>query len=299
MLGDDAFVLDGHFVAGEGHHPAAPRAMPRIEWQLVESSAVVDLAHSCAPGKGATEMARLRSPSAAPVCPSRLRALPLRRPTYAKALAGSFQTVRRARSFVPERFRGRLLLRRRICMRPLPRGHSGNLDFRRRGVPWPRQVTKSTRLFSCGLRRSTKAGATRCSIHRRPRGSLTGRRREPSIHKPYGFGRAKPPIYRVALYLSWSWVSSNPTRCSKVALATASRTAGSDIGSTAASACPDLRGRVRIARTLGGRVAAYRLTRMLACARVIACWLPAGKLSATEPTCFASILVPPRNATSK
>src|SRR5207237_7094516 len=37
----------------------------------------------------------------------------------------TFQTVRRARSLVPESFRGRLLLRRRSCERSLPRGHSG------------------------------------------------------------------------------------------------------------------------------------------------------------------------------
>lgn len=83
-----------------------------------------------------------------------------------------------------------------------------------------------------------------------------GRGPGPSFRSPAGVGEAKSPTYRVALYFSWSGVSSNPTRCSKVALATASRTAGSDIGSTAASACPALRGRVRIARTLAGNVAA-------------------------------------------
>ena len=33
--------------------------------------------------------------------------------------------------------------------------------------------------------------------------------------------------------------------------------------------------------------------------RVMACWLPAGKLRATAPTCFAEIVEPPRSATSK
>ena len=50
---------------------------------------------------------------------------------------GAFQTVSSARSWKPERFRGRLLLRRRPRSkerrRTLPRGLSGNRGLRRRG----------------------------------------------------------------------------------------------------------------------------------------------------------------------
>ena len=36
MLGDDAFILDRHLIAGERHHPPATGAVPGIERQLVE-----------------------------------------------------------------------------------------------------------------------------------------------------------------------------------------------------------------------------------------------------------------------
>ena len=53
-------------------------------------------------------------------------------------------------------------------------------------------------------------------------------------------------------------------RCSKVAFATARLTAGSDIGSIAASACPAFLGRVRIWRTLAGSEARERSTWIVA-----------------------------------
>ena len=34
MLGHDAFILDGHLVTGERHHPAAASAVPGVERQL-------------------------------------------------------------------------------------------------------------------------------------------------------------------------------------------------------------------------------------------------------------------------
>jgi hypothetical protein len=34
MLGHDAFILDGHLIAGERDHPTAPRAVPAVERKL-------------------------------------------------------------------------------------------------------------------------------------------------------------------------------------------------------------------------------------------------------------------------
>jgi len=50
---------------------------------------------------------------------------------------GHFPDCQARAVLVPERFRGRLLLRRRTCVRALPRGHSEDRGLRRRGVPWP------------------------------------------------------------------------------------------------------------------------------------------------------------------
>src|SRR5690242_11056158 len=66
------------------------------------------------------------APAAAPVCPERLRALPLRRPRQAVAMAGRFPDCQARAVLWPERFRGRLLLRRRPFGRALPRGLSGS-----------------------------------------------------------------------------------------------------------------------------------------------------------------------------
>jgi hypothetical protein len=51
MLGHDAFILDGHFVARERDHPATACTMPRIERQLLDRNLVgfglvwVEVAH--------------------------------------------------------------------------------------------------------------------------------------------------------------------------------------------------------------------------------------------------------------
>ena len=95
VLGDDPFVLDRHFVAGERHHPRTALAVPGVERKLVELRrrsapaasgsplygraprlgfvgwTVVDFpAHSMRSGKGCDCQRSPRShPAAAPVCP--------------------------------------------------------------------------------------------------------------------------------------------------------------------------------------------------------------------------------------
>src|SRR3954468_18663414 len=124
MLSDNAFILHRHFVARERHHPRAVRAVPSVERQLIEhlgldplaaqrvsavrraaslgivGRAAVDfLAHSRAPARVTTANARQAPFGHRPRLSLRLRALPLRRPAIALATVGTFQTVRRARSF--------------------------------------------------------------------------------------------------------------------------------------------------------------------------------------------------------
>src|SRR5207253_5581431 len=108
MLGDDAFILDRHFIARERHHPGTLGAVPPVERELLQRLIGFD-AHSGAP------RARLRRPTpgwtlrlpppsvAAPesFAPSSARAwegFPLRRSCIAVATQDTFQTVRSARS---------------------------------------------------------------------------------------------------------------------------------------------------------------------------------------------------------
>src|SRR5687768_2945170 len=77
----------------------------------------------------------------------RLRALPLRRPALSRGLSGLFPDCQARAVRLPERFRGRLLLRRRQApeeaKRTLPRGLPA-ASRRRRMKPWLRPPTEST-----------------------------------------------------------------------------------------------------------------------------------------------------------
>jgi hypothetical protein len=70
MLGDDAFILDRHVVAGEGYHPAAAGAVPGVEGQAAKFE-IEHVGH-----KGLLKGSRLlppvaerREPQRTPVCP--------------------------------------------------------------------------------------------------------------------------------------------------------------------------------------------------------------------------------------
>ena len=77
MLGDDAFILDRHLIAGERHHPRALGAVPGVErkglvWSVV--SVIVQRSHRVA-------LARrlLRAASTEPPLSLDLRAFPAAR----------------------------------------------------------------------------------------------------------------------------------------------------------------------------------------------------------------------------
>ena len=91
----------------------------------------------------------------------------------------------------------------------------------------------------------------------------------------------------VAELVGGSW---KPTRCSKVALATAARIVGSVIGSIAASACPALRGRVSYFSIPTGSWPP-RLTRTMAWPLVWARRLPAAKVQANPADALGDNLV--------
>ena len=117
MLGHDAFILDRHLIAGERHHPRAPGAVPAVERQCAPDVSLVSITPRVLEGPSRGTTAPRSASAAAPFCRGDLRALPPGRSRASPSVAlrratDAFQTVRRARSLVPERFRGRLLLRR-------------------------------------------------------------------------------------------------------------------------------------------------------------------------------------------
>ena len=148
MLGDDPFILDRHLIARERHHPrrhergarhragacraaAARRPRRRRDRRCrafrapgSRRSDLVDFpAHHALRDIGCDSHRpqRLRLPPPSVAAPESFA--PSAAPFGTSAPADTFQTVRRARSLVPERFRGRLLLRRRqsLCSAELSR----------------------------------------------------------------------------------------------------------------------------------------------------------------------------------
>ena len=142
MLGDDAFILDRHLVAGERHHPRAARAVPGVERQRLFGASLITGLRSKASARGRP---RQTPQTSDPLCHVNLRAFPrsLRRrrvtPSVARQPAAGERFPEcplRARSGVPERFRGGCSfggageaphalprVRRRLC-RPPRRGPS-------------------------------------------------------------------------------------------------------------------------------------------------------------------------------
>ena len=152
MLGHDAFVLDGHLIAGELDHPGALRAVPGVERERLgrlgrrrgrrlrdrrdKVRRAPDFGRSDRCGLlGSLDTLRDSWPGsplrarclARPRLSLRLRALPLRRPALGRSSERALSRLSGRAVLLPERFRGRLLLRRRpSCLkkldRTLPRG---------------------------------------------------------------------------------------------------------------------------------------------------------------------------------
>src|SRR5687768_786933 len=73
MLGHDAFILDGHVIAGERHHPRAAGAVPVVEGKGLGGR--VWFGHRRAP-KQSAPVRRMAPQSRTPVCRANLRAFP-------------------------------------------------------------------------------------------------------------------------------------------------------------------------------------------------------------------------------
>ena len=115
MLGDDAFILDRHLIARERHHPRAPASGAIGRAQAFERLGracriTVDFVAHRALRSGDDSQRLEKRFGHRPRLSLRLRALPLRRPAF----RGLFPDCQARAVLWPEKFRGRLLLRRRL-----------------------------------------------------------------------------------------------------------------------------------------------------------------------------------------
>ncbi|PAV92710.1 hypothetical protein WR25_13303 [Diploscapter pachys] len=312
MLGHDAFILDGHFVAGKRHHAAATGAVPGVERQVQDGGfvALVDPIERIKATRPVPRGHTRRHDPSNPLCHGNLRAfagtagLPLRWPLEG---ALSRVSIRPARS---------------VCLRDSGVVAPSAAPFVRGSLPRMPMTVRT----AIDKRRSGERGRF-SQLRKRPIGpSWVNETTAPSppsprtcsgVHRAAGVAPVPPAVplaaewspehvrgddgkavtdrpYRCALYFSWSSVSWKPTSASNVARSTALRTSGLVSGSTAASSSPALRFLVSSSRTDSGSVAAARPIVVdavpLACARV---W-PASKCTVTVPLRFAVTAVPPR-----